>query len=81
METQDQAVLLMRKISYAKGSDSQAEAQAVLMSAIRTLKLRGVNPTDAIEAGFTTVSGIRRTSDIEVDIDCQWLKVIASPPT
>lgn len=40
--------VLMRKTSYANGSDAGAETLAILMSVFRTLKLRGMNTTDAI---------------------------------
>ena len=47
-ERQIRPAVLMRKTSYANGSDTGAETQAILMSVFRTLKLRGINPTDAI---------------------------------
>lgn len=47
-ERQIRPAVLMRKTSYANGSDAGAETQAILMSVFRTLKLRGVNPTDAV---------------------------------
>lgn len=36
--------VILRKNSYANGSDDGADLQAVLMSIYRTLKLRGHNP-------------------------------------
>lgn len=47
-ERQIRPAVLMRKTSYANGSEAGAETQAILMSVFRTLKLRGMNPTDAI---------------------------------
>lgn len=38
----------VQKTMYANGSDTEAETQAVQMRVFRTLKLRGVNSTDAI---------------------------------
>ena len=40
--------VLVRKNSYANGSESGAETQAVLMSVFRTLKQRGQNPVSAV---------------------------------
>ena len=39
--------VIVRKNSYANGSESGAETQAVLMSVFRTLKQRGHNPVSA----------------------------------
>src|SRR4051794_34046065 len=40
--------VIVRKNSYANGSESGAETQAVLMSVFRTLKRRGHNPVAAV---------------------------------
>ena len=40
--------MIVRKNSYANGSESGAETQAVLMSVFRTLKQRGHNPVAAV---------------------------------
>src|SRR5512135_43908 len=40
--------VIVRKNSYANGSESGAETQAVLMSVFRTLKQRGHNPVSAV---------------------------------
>ena len=39
---------MVRKNSYANGSEDGAETQAVLMSVFRTLKQRGHNPVSAV---------------------------------
>jgi transposase len=50
-ERQIRPAVLVRKNSYANGSEDGAKTQAVLMSAFRTLKQRGHNPVSAtIEA-------------------------------
>jgi transposase len=47
---------LVRKNSYANGSEPGAETQAVLMSVFRTLKQRGQNPVSAVlEAVHTSL--------------------------
>ena len=40
--------MIVRKNSYASGSESGAGTQAVLMSVFRTLKQRGHNPVSAV---------------------------------
>src|SRR4051794_31281483 len=40
--------VIVRKNSYANGSETGAETQAVLMSVFRTLKQRGYNPVSAV---------------------------------
>ena len=40
--------VIVRKNSYANGSEAGAETQAVLMSIFRTLKQRGHNPVSAV---------------------------------
>jgi transposase len=40
--------VIVRKNSYANGSEAGAETQAVLMSVFRTLKQRGQNPVSAV---------------------------------
>src|SRR4051794_41733548 len=40
--------VIVRKNSYANGSEAGAETQAVLMSVFRTLKQRGYNPVSAV---------------------------------
>src|SRR4051794_23550452 len=40
--------VIVRKNSYANGSESGAETQTVLMSVFRTLKQRGHNPVSAV---------------------------------
>jgi hypothetical protein len=47
-ERQIRPAVLVRKNSYANGSDEGAETQAVLMSVFRTLKQRGHNPVSAV---------------------------------
>ena len=48
--------VIVRKNSYANGSEVGAETQAVLMSVFRTLKQRGHNPVSAtLEAVRTSV--------------------------
>lgn len=47
-ERQIRPAVLVRKTSYANGSESGAETQAVLMSVFRTLKQRGHNPVAAV---------------------------------
>lgn len=47
-ERQIRPAVLMRKNSYANGSEAGAETQSIMMSIFMTLKLRGINPTDAV---------------------------------
>jgi transposase len=47
-ERQIRPAVMVRKNSYANGSDEGAETQAVLMSVFRTLKQRGHNPVSAV---------------------------------
>ena len=47
-ERQIRPAVMVRKNSYANGSDDGAETQAVLMSVFRTLKQRGHNPVSAV---------------------------------
>ena len=57
-ERQIRPAMIVRKNSYAKGSEDGAETQAVLMSVFRTLKQRGHNPAsatrDAVRASLQT---------------------------
>jgi transposase len=46
-ERQIRPAVMVRKNSYANGSDDGAETQSVLMSVFRTLKQRGHNPVSA----------------------------------
>jgi transposase len=46
--------VIIRKNSYANGSDAGADLQAVLMSIYRTLKQRGHNPLETIVAAVQT---------------------------
>jgi transposase len=52
-DRQIRPAVLVRKNSYANGSDDGAETQAVLMSVFRTLKQRGHNPVS------TTIEAVR----------------------
>ena len=52
-ERQIRPAVMVRKNSYANGSDDGAETQAVLMSVFRTLKQRGHNPIS------TTMTAVR----------------------
>ncbi len=52
-ERQIRPAVLVRKNSYANGSEDGAAIQAVLMSAFRTLKQRGYNPVS------TTIDAVR----------------------
>jgi hypothetical protein len=47
-ERQIRPAVMMRKNSYANGSDDGAETQSVLMSVFRTLKQRGHNPVSTV---------------------------------
>lgn len=47
-ERQLRPAVMVRKNSYANGSDDGAETQSVLMSVFRTLKQRGHNPVSAV---------------------------------
>jgi transposase-like protein len=47
-ERQIRPAVMVRKNSYANGSDDGAETQSVLMSVFRTLKQRGHNPVSAV---------------------------------
>ena len=47
-EREIRPAVMMRKNSYANGSDDGAETQSVLMSVFRTLKQRGHNPVSAV---------------------------------
>jgi transposase len=57
-ERQIRPAVIVRKNSYANGSEEGAETQAVLMSVFRTLKQRGHNPVstvlDAVRASLKT---------------------------
>jgi transposase len=46
--------VILRKNSYANGSENGAETQAVLMSVFRTLKQRGHHPVGAVLAALRT---------------------------
>ena len=46
--------VIIRKNSYANGSEDGADLQAVLMSVYRTLKQRGHNPIQTIVAAIRT---------------------------
>jgi hypothetical protein len=46
--------VIIRKNSYANGSDAGADLQAVLMSIYRTLKQRGHNPLETIVSAVRT---------------------------
>ncbi|QEH36377.1 Transposase IS66 family protein [Aquisphaera giovannonii] len=50
-ERQIRPAVMVRKNSYANGSDEGAETQSVLMSVFRTLKQRGHNPVSAVLDG------------------------------
>src|SRR5262245_5186687 len=50
-ERQIRPAVIVRKNSYANGSEEGAETQAVLMSVFRTLKQRGHNPVSAVLEG------------------------------
>ena len=47
-ERQIRPAVIVRKNSYANGSEEGAETQAILMSVFRTLKQRGHNPVSAV---------------------------------
>jgi len=47
-ERQIRPAVMVRKNSYANGSDEGAETQSVLMSVFRTLKQRGHSPVSAV---------------------------------
>jgi hypothetical protein len=49
-ERQLRPAVMVRKNSYANGSDDGAETQSVLMSVFRTLRQRGHNPVSAVLA-------------------------------
>jgi transposase len=53
-ERQIRPAVMVRKNSYANGSDEGAETQSVLMSVFRTLKPRGHNPVSAVLDGVQT---------------------------
>jgi transposase len=53
-ERQIRPAVMVRKNSYANGSDDGAETQSVLMSVFRTLKQRGHNPVSAVLDGVRT---------------------------
>ncbi len=46
--------MIIRKNSYANGSEDGAKTQAILMSVFRTLKLRGHNPVSAVSNAIHT---------------------------
>jgi transposase len=60
-EREIRPAVLMRKNSYANGSEDGAETQAVLMSVFRTLKRRGHNP---ISTALEAVRGYLRTGQL-----------------
>lgn len=45
--------VLMRKTQFGNRSDDGAKTQAILMSVFRTLKQRGINPTDAVREALS----------------------------
>jgi hypothetical protein len=47
-EREVRPAVMIRKNSYANGSDGGAETQSILMSVFRTLKQRGHNPVSAV---------------------------------
>lgn len=53
-EREIRPAVILRKNSYANGSEDGAETQAVLMSVFRTLKLRGHNPVSAVSDAVRT---------------------------
>jgi hypothetical protein len=53
-EREIRPAVIIRKNSYANGSEDGAETQAVLMSVFRTLKLRGHNPVSAVSDAIRT---------------------------
>ena len=53
-ERQIRPAVMVRKNSYANGSEDGAETQSVLMSVFRTLKQRGHNPVSAVLDGVQT---------------------------
>ena len=60
-EREIRPAVLMRKNSYANGSEDGAETQAVLMSVFRTLKQRGHNPISTV---LEAVRGYLRTGQL-----------------
>jgi transposase len=53
-ERQIRPAVIVRKNSYANGSEDGAETQAVLMSVFRTVKQRGHNPVSAVLEAIRT---------------------------
>jgi len=53
-ERQIRPAVILRKNSLSNRSERGASMQAVLMSVYRTLKLRGLNPTETIAAALRT---------------------------
>ena len=53
-ERQIRPAVIIRKNSQSNRSDRGAATQAVLMSVYRTLKLRGLNPTETIAGALRT---------------------------
>jgi transposase len=53
-EREIRPAVIIRKNSYANGSEDGAETQAVLMSVFRTLKRRGHNPVSAVSNAIRT---------------------------
>ena len=56
-ERQIRPAVILRKNSQSNRSEQGAATQAVLMSVYRTLKLRGLNPMDAIATALRTYLG------------------------
>ena len=60
-ERQIRPAVIVRKNSYANGSEEGAETQAILMSVFRTLKQRGHNP---VSAALDAVRAYLRTGQL-----------------
>ena len=49
-ERQIRPAVVLRKNSYGNRSQEGADVQAIIMSVMRTIKLRGHHPVDAVQA-------------------------------
>ncbi|MCY2939224.1 MAG: hypothetical protein NTV55_12820, partial [Planctomycetota bacterium] len=54
--------VLIRKNSYGNGSERGAQTQAVMMTIMRTLKMRGHNPVQTLVDVLNILCPLRKTS-------------------
>lgn len=55
-EREIRPLVLMRKASYGSASEKGSETRAILMTILRTLRVRGLNPQDELHSALNTLS-------------------------